>query len=161
LFPNPYCPYFDSKLAPQCSYDNAYQPSIEKADFLAFSNFYYAFTNTAKLLDIYGQFDVETFENATSVICNSSFDQLKRLNIANNAEISENFLTNLCFSNVLLLNMADRYGFKNFNNFKATDKVYKFMYSIFDLFVLMLFFIKIIKPLGKWIQLELGIRLFD
>ncbi len=120
MLPNNTCSYDDS----QCSFDNVYQPSVQNSDFLAFSNFYYALGNTAKLLNInINDLDLDKFKNATNLICSSTLAELNELNNKNNASINDKFLTNQCFSNVFILKLVSRYGFTNFNNFKSTDKV--------------------------------------
>ncbi len=121
LFPNSNCPYQDK----QCSFDDVYQPSIDNTYFLAFSNYHYAFGNTARLLNIEQDFDLETFRNATYFICSSTFDELLNLNTINNAQLKEKFIINQCFSNMFILTILSRYGFKNFDNFKSTDNVKK------------------------------------
>jgi hypothetical protein len=108
----------------ECSFDDVYQPTLLGSDFLAFSNFYYALGNTAKLLNInMDDLDLDKFKTSTSLICSSTLDELKELNRKNNASINDKFLTNQCFSNVYILTLVSRYGFNNFNNFKSTDKV--------------------------------------
>jgi hypothetical protein len=120
LLPNKICSYDNN----ECSFDNVYQPSVKNSDFLAFSNYYYALGNTAKLLDInIDDLDLEKFKNATNLICSSSLAELNELNSKNNASISDKFLTNQCFSNVFILTLVSRYGFTNFDNFKSTDNV--------------------------------------
>ena len=64
--------------------------------FLAFSNFYYALGNRAKLLNInMDDLDLDKFKTSTSLICSSTLDELKELNRKNNASINDKFLTNL------------------------------------------------------------------
>ena len=148
LLPNLSCSYqsqspsssYSTSSTTSCSFDNVYQPPVDgdgAVHFLAFSNFFYALSNTAKLLALpLALLDLPTFANATDFICTRSLEQLKQLNQRNNATINDKFLINQCFSNVFIITLLSRYGFKDFSNLKATDNV------LFSSFFFWFFFLK-------------------
>lgn len=66
--------------------------------------------------------DIDGFKNATELLCTMNYQDLALSNEIFNAD-QESWLDSLCFQNIYLLELLDKFGIRSFENVHFIDKV--------------------------------------
>lgn len=66
--------------------------------------------------------DIDGFKNATELLCTMNYQDLALRNEIFNAD-QESWLDSLCFQNIYLLELLDKFGIRSFENVHFIDKV--------------------------------------
>ncbi|XP_064600092.1 ectonucleoside triphosphate diphosphohydrolase 2-like [Liolophura sinensis] len=104
---------------PSCSFNGVYQPAVA-GDFYAFSSYFYQ-VQFLNLTDGNETFSLEQFRNAVTVLCNSSWDEVKTMKTDYSAALPW-----YCFETSFVLTILTRgYGFNasNWDSISFKEKV--------------------------------------
>ncbi len=110
----------------------------------AIAAYFYQFRNTKNMLNITIGNDMSKFKAATRTLCSKTIEQVKRSTVKttaiwwssllwqlevlksnNNADISRFHLSRLCFNNILIIKLLQKFGFEDYRNIDFVQKVRK------------------------------------
>lgn len=72
--------------------------------------------------------DIEGFKNATELLCSMNYEDLALRDQVFKAD-QEQWLDSLCFQNIYIIELLEKFGIKTFENVHFIDKV-KFVHKI-------------------------------